>query len=292
MKRTLVVLAAALALPALLAAQTPVDKKRPAAPDGVVSIENLMGSIKVTGWERAEVEVKGTLGPGVELELGGTEKQTKVEVEPPQGHPMGVASEIEVSVPAASAVRIEGFQATITVAGVTGTVKAETVNGSITHNGASKEVTLQSVNGAVETTKASGRVHAETVNGTVTVRDASGELEASAVNGKLQVAGGSFARAHLESVGGGVRFDGSIGAKGTLSVETVSGAVDLFLPPAFGADFTVSSFSGEITNELGPAAEKKSDFAPGKELSFTSGAGGAHVSVQTLSGAIRIHKRP
>ncbi len=292
MKRMLVVLAAAFVLPAALVAQTTVDKKRLAAPDGVVSIENLMGSIKVTGWERAEVEVKGTLGPGAELDLGGTEKRTKVEVEGPEGNPMGVASDIEVSLPAASAVTIQGFHATITVAGVTGTVKAETVNGAITHSGASKEVKLQSVNGAVETTKAAGRVHAETVNGAVTVREASGELEASAVNGKLQVTGGSFSRVHLESVGGAVRFDGSIAAKGTLSVETVSGAVDLFFPPAFGGDFTVSSFSGEIANELGPAAERKGDFGPGKELTFTSGAGGVRVSVQTLSGAIRIHKRP
>ena len=66
---------------------------------------------------------------------------------------MGVSSDIEVFVPPASRVSIEGFSATITVAGVTGTVSAETVNGSITQNGAAKEVQLQSVNGAVETTE-------------------------------------------------------------------------------------------------------------------------------------------
>lgn len=311
MKVTALVFAAALAAPLALAAppdeerheargradhRAPadgraVDEKRPAAPDGTVSIENLSGSVKVTGWQRGEVEVKGTLGHGAELDFGGTERRTRVEVDVEQGNPIGVASDLEVLVPAGSSVSIEGFNATITVAGVTGTVSAETVEGSITHSGAAKEVRLQSVNGAVETVRAAGRVHVEAVNGTVTVRDGSGELEASTVNGKLTVASGSFERARLETVSGPVRFEAAIAPKGTLAVETVSGGIDLFFPAGFAADFTVSSFNGPITNELGPAAEKQGDWMPGKQLSFTSGAGGAHVSIETLSGAVNIRKR-
>ena len=60
MKRTTLVLAAALAFPVALAAQTSVDQKRSAAPDANVSIENFSGSVKVTGWPKAEVAVKGT----------------------------------------------------------------------------------------------------------------------------------------------------------------------------------------------------------------------------------------
>ncbi len=187
---------------------------------------------------------------------------------------------------------IEGFQATIVVAGVTGSVSAETVNGSITQTGAAKGVELQSVNGAIEVTKAGGRVQAEAVNGGVTIRDASGELEASTVNGKLLVTGGSFDRVTLESVSGGVRFEGSLAARATLSAESVSGSVDLVLPAGFGADFSISTFSGAITNELGPAAEKKSQWTPGQELSFTTGSGGARITVETLSGAVNILKRP
>jgi DUF4097 and DUF4098 domain-containing protein YvlB len=165
------------------------------------------------------------------------------------------------------------------------------VNGSITQTGAAKGVELQSVNGAIEVTKAGGRVQAEAVNAPVTIRDASGELEASTVNGKLTVTGGSFTRAQIETVSGGARFDAALGPKASLSVESVSGPVELVFPAAFGGDFTVTTFSGEITNELGPAAEKSSAFTPQKELSFTSGSGGVRVSVETLSGAVQIRKR-
>jgi DUF4097 and DUF4098 domain-containing protein YvlB len=205
---------------------------------------------------------------------------------------MGIKSDLEVFVPAGSSVSIEGFSATITVTGVTGSVSAETVNGSITHTGAAKAVELQSVNGAIEVTKASGRVQAEAVNGTVTVRDASGELEASTVNGKLLVIGGSFDRAKLESVAGSVRFESALSAHATLSVETVSASVELLLPAGLGAEFTVSTFSGAVTNELGPAAEKSSQWTPEKELRFTTGSGGARIIVETLSGAVNIRKRP
>jgi len=291
MKRAAFVLASVLAVPAWLAADTPVDQKRPAAPDAKVSIENLSGSVKVTGWSQAEVQVKGTLGEGAELSFDGPEQNLKVEVEAEHGNPMGARSDLEVFVPAGASVSIEGFQATIAIAGVTGSVSAETVNGSITQAGPAKGVELQSVNGAIDVTKAGGRIQAEAVNGPVTIRDGSGELEASTVNGKLLVTGGSYERAKLESVSGGVRFEAGLSSRATLGVESVSGPVDLFFPATFGAEFSVSTFSGDIMNELGPAAEKPNKWSPGKELSFTSGSGGARVTVETLSGAVNIRKR-
>jgi len=291
MKRAALVLAGLLAVPAGLAAQNKVDQRRAATPDGKVSIENQAGSVKVLGWEKAEVWVTGALASDAELSLTGSEGRPRVEVQV-EGNPMSAHSDLEVHVPAASRVEIEGFQAQIAVSGVTGTVKAEAVNGSITQAGAAKEVNLQSVNGAVEAAKAAGRVHVEAVNGTVTVRDASGQLEASTVSGKLVVTGGSFDRASLESVSGGVHFDGNLSKQASLSVETVSGVAELVLTAGLGADFTISTFSGEIVNELGPAAVKKGRFTPQKELSFSTGAGGAQISVETLSGTIQIRKRP
>jgi DUF4097 and DUF4098 domain-containing protein YvlB len=68
--------------------------------------------------------------------------------------------------------------------------------------------------------------------------------------------------------------------------------VELALPANVSADFSISSFSGEIENELGPPARKASRWTSEKELSFTTGSGGAKVTVETLSGDIRLRKRP
>jgi DUF4097 and DUF4098 domain-containing protein YvlB len=291
MKREAVVLAIVLAAPVWLAAQTTVDQKRPAPADGAVSIENMAGSVKVVGWDRAEVQVKGTVGDGGALSFESSGKRTHIEIEADR-NPMAVKSDLEVFVPAGSSVEIEGFAATISVSGVTGSIKAETVNGSISHSGASRSVELQSVNGDIEVAKAAGRVKAEAVNGGVTVRDGSGDLEASTVNGRLHVVGGSYERAEVESVSGAVRFEAGLASRGALSIETVSAPVELLLPASVSAEFSVSSFSGRITNELGPAAEKRGKWTPQTELRFTTGSGGARIRIETLSGAIGIRKRP
>ena len=89
---------------------------------------------------------------------------------------------------------------------------------------------------------------------------------------------------------GSIRFEGDLAGKGELDVETVSGDVELVLPAKLSADFEVSTFSGEIENELGPAAREASKFTTEKELAFSTGSGGARVSVKTLSGGIALRK--
>ena len=273
-------------------AQMKVDQRRTAEPDGLVAIHNAAGSIHVVGSDKNEVVVTGSLGARAEgLLFEGGAHRTEISVET-AGSPHGVKSDLTIQVPAGSRLEIEGFASAIRIEGVNGPVQAETVNGSIVMTGGSKEVNLQSVNGSVEVTSPATRVHAEAVNGAVTVRDASGEVDASTVNGTLTVVGGSFTHAQLETVSGRIVFEGALGKGGSLSAETVSGSVDLTLPANVSADFSISSFSGDIENELGPPAKKASRWTSEKELSFTAGTGGGKVSVETLSGSIRLHKRP
>lgn len=279
-------------LAAPLGADTTVDQRRPASPDGLVDIENMAGSIRVTGWDKPEIAITGKLGRHASgLEFSGGPNRTRIEVEA-EGNPHGVHSDLDIKVPAGSRLRIDGFEATITITGVTGTVKAETVNGAISLTGGAKDVDLQAVNGAVEVTKATGRIKAESVNGAVTVRDSSGELEASTVNGPLVVTGGGWDRVRIETVSGSLRFDGGLTKHSTVDAETVSGSVEFVLAADLGADFQLSTFSGDIDNELGPAPTRQSKWTTEKELSFSLAGGGAKITVQTLSGNLRLRKRP
>lgn len=272
-------------------AQEKVDVKKAAAPDGRVSIENMAGSTRVIGWNREEVAVTGTLGRGAEgLDVSGGPGRTKIEVDV-QGNPHSVRSDLEIHVPAGSHVEIDTFSADVTVSEVTGTVQVESVSGRLSISGGLKEASAQSVNGSIEITGPSLRTHAESVNGPVTVRGASGEVEASTVNGTLEVTGGSFEHCRMESVSGGVRFEGDLAGNAELNVETVSGPVDLLLPAKVAAEFSVSTFSGDVRNEFGAEPERKSRHASEKELTFSTGSGSARVSVQTLSGAITLRKR-
>jgi DUF4097 and DUF4098 domain-containing protein YvlB len=275
------------------AAQQKVDERRPASASGLVEIENPAGTLRVIGWNQNEVTVTGTLGAGAErLAVEGEKNRIRIEVET-RGNPHGVASNLEVHVPEGSRVEIESFAGSIAATDIKGTVRAENVNGDITVSGPAREVDVQTVNGSLEVSVPARRVHAESVNGSVTVRGASGEVEASTVNGGLLVSGGTFTHGHLETVNGKVRFEGDLAKGAVLDADSVSGAVELWLPATVAADFTLSTFSGTIENDLGPALDRESghDNPSEKELSFTTGAGGATVTIHTLSGSIAIRKR-
>jgi len=291
MWRTIGVTALAVALlPGRPASAEQVDERRPAASDGTVEIENPAGSVRVVGWSKGEVAVSGTLGRRASLSLTGGPRRTHVEVEV-EGNPHAARSDIEVRVPAGSRVSVESFAASIEVTDVTGAVTAETVNGSVTVTG-STEVSAESVNGAVEVSGPATRVHASAVNGAVTVRGGRGELDADTVNGELRVTGGgAYDRAHLESVSGAIRFEGDLSRHAVLEAQTVSGELELTLPAALAADFTISTFSGGVNNEFGPAVSRTGRHSPEKDVSFSTGGGGAKVSLETLSGAITLRKR-
>jgi DUF4097 and DUF4098 domain-containing protein YvlB len=269
-----------------------VDKRHAAAPDGVVAIEVPAGSLSVVGWDRPEVWVTGTLGRrAAAVEVTGEARRVRVEVDTEGFNPLRARADLEVRVPAGSRVEVESFAAPIKATGLSGSLKAETVHGGISVSGSLREVTLETVNGGVDLSGSAEQTSVEAVNGPVTIKGARGRLKASAVNGTLTVEGDAFETVELETVSGALTFRGALRPKASLDADSVSGAIELWLPAEVAADFAVETFSGSIANDFGPAAESTSRFTPQKELSFTTGGGGAAVSVSSLSGSIRLKKR-
>jgi DUF4097 and DUF4098 domain-containing protein YvlB len=267
MKNALIATLVLAGFAATTAAQTKVDERRPAAPDGTVEIENPAGAIRVVGWDKAEVAVTGTLGVGADgIEVAGKPARVRVEVRATPD----VKSEIEVKVPAGSRVEVESIAASLSVTGVTGVLNAQTVSGGIAVAGGTKEAHVQTVSGAIELSGACPKVYTHSVSGQVVVKGASGEI--GTVSGRLL-------------------FDADLAASGRLGASSVSGAVTLVLPAAVSAEFSVTSFSGEILNELGPEAKRAAPFLPSKELKFSTGTGGARVSVETVSGSVSLKKK-
>ena len=72
---------------------------------------------------------------------------------------------------------------------------------------------------------------------------------------------------------------------------SVSGVITLKIKPPVNADFDIESFSGDIENCFGQKARDTSKYAPGSELNFTQGSGGARVEIETLSGEISVCDR-
>lgn len=273
---TLVAVAAVLMMEA-----EPADLSRTVTPDARVEIQNHSGSVTVIGWDKPVVAVKN--GEGVDFE--GSERWIKISV--PHSRHEGEDTELEVHVPVGVQLEIHGHDTDVKVSGVKASVSVGVVSGNITVTGP-QAVDLTTVSGDVHLDAPCKKTHTESVSGDVTVRGVMGAVQASTVNGSLDIQGAAIDEAHLETVSGDLKFLGDLGPQGRLTTETVSGDVELSFPSSLEADFEIATFSGDITNKIGPKAKAKNEYTSSKRLSFTTGKGGAKVSVKTLSGSIEI----
>jgi DUF4097 and DUF4098 domain-containing protein YvlB len=295
MKRTYVktlALGLGLGVAALASAQTPINEKRPAAPDAAVEIENLAGSIAVVGWTRGELEVTGTLGRGVEkVEVTGNEKSLRVRVVYPEHGHDTEGTTLKVQLPSGCRLDVSAVSATIDVRGLTGRVELESVSGDVTVAGRPAGLEASSVSGSVEVEAAPTGAKLEAVSGSIKVGTSSGTLEAKSVSGDVTVAGGSLERAGLSTTSGNVRCAADLAGTGPIELESMSGEVVLEVPAKVVADFELSTFSGDISSKLGPAPERTSEHAPGKELEFSTGPGGPRVKASSFSGSVELRTR-
>jgi DUF4097 and DUF4098 domain-containing protein YvlB len=270
-------------------AQTSVNEKRPAAPDGVIGIDVLNGTVDVKGWANEELQITGTVTPSdAQLKISGDPRNLRVSLTPQRD--ARVTSNLEIRVPAGCTVRIKGVKTNIRASGVTGTVAAESVEGDIAVSDTST-VELQAVKGKIDLSGSSRRARLQSVNGGVSVKGGAGEISVSSVDGPIVVSGDAFEHVRLNTVSGQAEFEGKLGATATLSAESVSGTVKLALAGATGADIAVTTMGGKIENGLAGTNSADVSHGPRRSLAFSTGGGGAKVSIQTLSGAVILSRR-
>jgi len=274
------------------AAEKPINENCKAAPDGRVEISNLGGSVVVTGWDRPEVAVTGTLGPGAErLDFECGEGRTRIEVVNAKIVKNEIESDLKVSLPKGSAIRIETVTAGIEVSSVSGALELESVSGDIRISGNLRDVEARSTSGEIETSGSASKVEAESVSGTITLQGVKQEARASNVSGDIHVAGGRMKEGEFESVSGDIHFDGDLEPSGRLNAKSVSGAIELLLPAAISAEFKVSTFSGKVENDFRVEAEKEGRRDAGKSFEFSTGGGKARIEIETFSGTMSLKKK-
>lgn len=277
-------------------AQQNVDVTRTVVANATIHIENTAGSVRVQGWDRNEVRVTGTLAEDAEeLQVRGGQNRLRIEVEFPEGERRsrrGGESRLEFRVPAGARVEIETISADISVAGVTGEVDLESVSGQMIVEGNPRRVDVEGVSSNIRVTGRPGTVNAESVSGEIDVREAGSEISAATVSGRIIAAASRLRRGDFESVSGSISFTGALERDARLDIENYNGVVELRLPASTSATFEVSTFSGEIENQLTTHQPRRtSRYAPGRELSFVAGDGGARVSIESFSGSVRILKQ-
>ncbi len=286
----LLALALAAASPAAIAG-TPISQRAAADPAGQVEISNISGSVVVTGWDRNEIEVTGELGEGTEkLEFARAGQLTRVKVIMPKRSSHVESTDLILKVPAGSSIAVNTVSADLRVEGVRGSQRLQSVSGDIRTGVDREDVECKTVSGNIRVTGAGqpSLTTVMTVSGDATLERLAGEVNGNTVSGDLTVAMGETSRSRLRSTSGDLVVKGRLADDARLDFESMSGDVGVDLEGPVNAEFDVSSFNGDISNCFGPKPMRTDEYAPGTELRFRQGTGGARVRVKTFNGDVRL----
>jgi DUF4097 and DUF4098 domain-containing protein YvlB len=265
-----------------------VNIHKAAALDGAVEIENVAGHVDVTGWDRAEVEVTGTIGERVErVDVDTAAGHTTVRVVLPQefwSRGGGMEADLVVHIPRKSFLTATVVSAGLSTHELQGEQQLRAVSGNIDGDIA-HEGKINTVSGAVKLAAGAGPLEVNSVSGTIKVKGATGEIRVGTVSGRADLELGAVTRAHLQTVSGTVSASGSLASGAELEANSVSGSLEFTLKGS--GDYDLQSFSGPIDNCVGPKAER-SGYGPGLHLTFRQGDGTARVRLRTQSGSIQL----
>ena len=180
------------------AAQTKVNRGLPLDMTGAVRIYTLTGSVKVTAWKNDSVSVRGTLGKGNTIHMGGGRSGMKMFIEGlDERNP--APSDIEVMVPAQAKVWVKTATASVDVRGVSGSLDIYVVSGKVSVTGNPADVNAEAIDGSISIAGSPSWVRAKSASGDVTLDGSSPDITMSTVSGKIDIDGSRFEKAKIET---------------------------------------------------------------------------------------------
>ena len=190
---------------------------------GRVSLENINGSVEITGWDRNEVQIDAVKSARDQQRLD----EARIEVE-------GSGDSVHIRT------RYPDGRTNNNPASVSYTLHVPT--------GAQLD-DINLVNGNLEVSQVLGEVDANLVNGKLTAHDLSGRAKLSTVNGSSTVEFRTLANVsdiHIKAVNGSINLLLPAAPNATVTASTVNGSIKTDFPIQVESGFTGRRLSGTL----------------------------------------------
>jgi DUF4097 and DUF4098 domain-containing protein YvlB len=268
--------------------------------DARIEIDNVRGSVAVSGWDQSQVKLGGSLGAGSKLEISGDEHHLMLRVDSNTGHGWfgnngpEHDSDLIVNVPRAALLKIGVVSADASVAGVSGkSLDVDGVSGKLSVTSDAPEVDINNVSGDIvfvaSQPNMAAHTHLQTVSGDIDATKLGGRIKLETVSGDIVMDAGQVQELETGTVSGDARLQLTPAAHAHLSLESMSGDIGLRLPATLSAHVEAQTFSGNIESDYGKVQHK--EHGPGSSLDARVGDGDAQISAQSFSGGIRLRKQ-
>ncbi len=163
------------------------------------------------------------------------------------------------------------------------------VNAGAVVSGITARTSLKSVSGRITLDGVTGPVDADTLSGDVEAQGLDGRIAFKSVSGDLTVADGTVEQLDAKTVSGRVTADIGLAARAAVRVATLSGDVTIRLPASASTEVDLRSTAGRVQSDFSGLQASRSPGA--SSLTGSLGAGGARVSVTTMSGQVTLLER-
>lgn len=272
-------------------AGTPINRTVAADPLGTVDVSNVAGSVTVTGWDRNEIAISGTLGKGVErLDVNSDRNSTRIKVVLPSQARTVEGTVLRIQIPRKSALAVNTVSADVTVSNLSAAQRLQSVSGDVTTQVAAEAAELRTVSGNVEVTGSGPRTVLEiaSVSGEIRAMRVAGEVNATNVSGDMVLGLGAVSRSRIRTTSGDVTLAAALDAGARVDIEGTSSNIKYVSVGPEGGQFDLATFSGDVSSCFGQRTEQPDQYGTGSSLQFTYGRGSARVRIKSLSGDISV----
>jgi len=265
-------------------ADGPLLGARHAVPRLQVKVINLAGSVRLVGWDKDSLVVRGRIARNERFYFGGRDSVMKFGIEDDGDRTTLSRSNLVVYLPKHAQISLKTLAGDITGSDISGWFY--TVSGNVRLSGSASTIEVQSMSGNVDLDVITPWVHARTGDGNLLVRGEPQDVDASTIGGTLSIASSTILRGQFGSVSGNIHYAASPAAGAIFDFSNHSGAIEFLLARSVSGVFSLSSIVGPIENgftQVRPIASTP------HSVRLSLGSGGAQIAARTFKGAIRLH---
>jgi DUF4097 and DUF4098 domain-containing protein YvlB len=276
-----------------------LDQAWRVAGDGYVEVDNVRGSVVVTGWDQAQVKLSGSLGADSKLEISGDERHLALRVTGTRtgwfgGNGPDHDSDLVLSVPRGVALKVGVVSADATVSGVAGkSLDVDGVSGKLRLASDAPDIDVNCVSGdvtfAATQANAAAHAHLQTVSGNIDASRLGGRVKLETVSGDITLESSQVQELETGTVSGDARLKLVPAARAHLTLESMSGDIRLQLPATLSAHVEAKTFSGNVSSDYGKVQHQ--EHGPGSSLDARVGDGDAQINAQSFSGNIEFRNQ-
>jgi len=262
-------------------------------------VENLNGSVEITGWEKNSVQITGTKHASEEatlkalkIDIVNSADSVRIRTIGPSGHRGGYGAKYVIRLPQHAVIeQVDSSNGGIRIESIDGTARARTSNGSIKAYRVAGPVELRTSNSSVEVADIPGGAVIGTSNGGIRAEGVKGILDATTTNAGINVTlsdPDAQKPIKLQSSNGGVELTMNSFKDNDIRIATSNSSITLRLPAAahgmlrahtsnssVNCDFDITVKAGQLTKNW---------------VEGQIGTGGPVVDLSTSNGAIRVQR--